>query len=151
MSGFSCLYHAPAHWTLSIFAPSLFTSVRLSPHFLLPISHHNWPIWFKFVNLYFCNSVVTCLVSLPTLICLQLRYVNDQITKTAALLYLTLTMLMTKSQRQPHSYIWHSQVILKHKTRWHIQSQSFQFSFPNTMFIFVSELWNRRLEMLYKE
>ena len=41
--------------------------------------------------------------------CHELRYVNDQIIKKAALLYLTLTMLLTKSQRQPHYCIWHSQ------------------------------------------
>jgi hypothetical protein len=49
------------------------------------------PIWFKFVNIYFCKSVVKTVVSFPKLMCRALRYVTDQITKTAALLYLTLT------------------------------------------------------------
>ena len=53
-------------------------------------------------KLYFCKSVVTCLVTFPTLMCLQLRYVNDQITKTAALLYLTLTSHSETQNKTAH-------------------------------------------------
>jgi len=67
--------------------------------------------------------------------CLKI-YVNDQTIKTATLTYLIL--------------ISHSE---KHKTKWHFQTQSFTFSFPNVYCcvgvgdkLNIRKRGNRRLE-----
>ena len=114
----SCLYHAPAHYTSSLSTSSLFTSVRPTPHSQLYSSHHTWSIWYKFVNLCFRKSVVQGVESFSILICLELWYFNEQIIKTAAVIYLILVI--------------HSE---KDKTNWLLRSQSFKFSFRNMMLI----------------